>query len=42
MDVALGMIKLITDGENGSVWVNEGGQEIYEVEIPDRKTLRKN
>lgn len=36
------MIKLITEGDNGSVWVSEGGQPIYEVQIPDRRTLKKN
>ncbi|CAH1116662.1 unnamed protein product [Phaedon cochleariae] len=41
-NVAQGLIKLITEGENGSVWVSEGGQPIYEVEIPERTTLRKN
>ncbi|KAK9892192.1 hypothetical protein WA026_018997 [Henosepilachna vigintioctopunctata] len=40
-NVAKGMYTLITAGENGSVWVSEGGQAIYEVEIPDRRTLRK-
>ncbi|CAG9765090.1 unnamed protein product [Ceutorhynchus assimilis] len=41
-NVAEGMITLITKGENGSVWVSEGGQDVYEVEIPDRLSLRKN
>ncbi|XP_030766569.1 15-hydroxyprostaglandin dehydrogenase [NAD(+)]-like [Sitophilus oryzae] len=41
-NVAKGMITLITKGENGSVWVSEGGQPVYEVAIPDRTTLRKN
>ncbi|VEN35105.1 unnamed protein product [Callosobruchus maculatus] len=40
-NVAVGLIKMIQDGENGSVWVSEGNQPIYEVEIPDRLTLRK-
>ncbi|CAH2010511.1 unnamed protein product [Acanthoscelides obtectus] len=40
-NVAIGLIKMIKDGENGSVWVSEGNQPIYEVEIPDRLTLRK-
>ncbi|XP_066259392.1 15-hydroxyprostaglandin dehydrogenase [NAD(+)]-like [Euwallacea similis] len=40
-NVAEGMITLITKGENGSVWVSEGGQPVYEVAIPDRTTLRK-
>ncbi|KAJ3648862.1 hypothetical protein Zmor_020633 [Zophobas morio] len=39
--VAKGMITLITQGENGSVWVAEGGEPIYEVTIPQRQTLRK-
>ncbi|KAL3286377.1 hypothetical protein HHI36_000887 [Cryptolaemus montrouzieri] len=41
-NVARGMYTLITRGENGSVWVCEGGKPIYEVEIPDRRTLKKN
>ncbi|KAG5881900.1 hypothetical protein JTB14_004795 [Gonioctena quinquepunctata] len=40
--VAIGLIKLITQGETGSVWVAEGGQPIYEVKIPERTTIRKN
>ncbi|XP_044746815.1 15-hydroxyprostaglandin dehydrogenase [NAD(+)]-like [Coccinella septempunctata] len=40
--VAKGMYHLITHGENGSVWVCEGREPIYEVNIPDRLTLRKN
>lgn len=40
-NVAKGLITLITKGENGSVWVSEGGEPIYEVAIPDRRTLRK-
>ncbi|XP_044265345.1 15-hydroxyprostaglandin dehydrogenase [NAD(+)]-like [Tribolium madens] len=40
-NVAKGMITLITKGENGSVWVAEGGEPIYEVKIPQRQTLRK-
>nr|CAI5833673.1 unnamed protein product [Callosobruchus analis] len=40
-NVAAGLIKMIKDGENGSVWVSEGNQPVYEVEIPDRLTLRK-
>ncbi|XP_060535439.1 15-hydroxyprostaglandin dehydrogenase [NAD(+)]-like [Cylas formicarius] len=40
-NVAEGMIKIISQGENGSVWVSEGGQPIYEVAIPERTTLRK-
>lgn len=41
-NVAKGLITLITKGDNGSVWVSEGGQPIYEVAIPDRRTIRKN
>ncbi|XP_050300283.1 15-hydroxyprostaglandin dehydrogenase [NAD(+)]-like [Anthonomus grandis grandis] len=40
-NVAEGMITIITKGQNGSVWVSEGNEPIYEVEIPDRLTLRK-
>ncbi|XP_045469990.1 15-hydroxyprostaglandin dehydrogenase [NAD(+)]-like [Harmonia axyridis] len=39
--VAKGMYHLITHGDNGSVWVCEGRQPIYEVDIPDRLTLKK-
>lgn len=35
------MVKLISEGENGSIWVCEGGEIAYEVQIPDRNTLRK-
>ncbi|KAJ8972259.1 hypothetical protein NQ314_000261 [Rhamnusium bicolor] len=41
-NVAKGLYTMLTTGENGSVWVSEGGQPVYEVEIPDRNTLRKN
>jgi len=41
-NVARGMMTLITKGDNGSVWVAEGNQPIYEVIIPDRLTLRKS
>jgi len=40
-NVAKGVITLITKGDNGSVWVAEGNQPVYEVEIPDRNTLGK-
>ncbi|KAF7265642.1 hypothetical protein GWI33_020960 [Rhynchophorus ferrugineus] len=40
-NVAQGMITLITKGENGSVWVSEGGEPVYEVAIPDRTTIRR-
>lgn len=42
VNVANGMITIITKGENGSVWVSEGNQPVYEVAFPDRTTLRKN
>jgi hypothetical protein len=38
--VAKGMMHLIENGNNGSIWVAEGGQPVYEVLIPDRQTLR--
>ncbi|KAJ8983044.1 hypothetical protein NQ317_013249 [Molorchus minor] len=41
-NVAKGMFNLITQGENGSVWVSEGNEPAYEVQIPDRKSIRKN
>lgn len=41
-NVARGMMTLITKGDNGSVWVSEGNEPIYEVDIPDRLTLRKS
>jgi hypothetical protein len=34
------MIHLIKKGKNGSVWVCEGGNPAYEVQIPDRQELR--
>ncbi|CAH0550954.1 unnamed protein product [Brassicogethes aeneus] len=40
-DVAQGLITMITKGENGSVWVSEGGEPVYEVILPDLKTWRK-
>ncbi|XP_044730421.1 15-hydroxyprostaglandin dehydrogenase [NAD(+)]-like [Chrysoperla carnea] len=39
--VAQSMMAMITKGETGSVWICEGGQPIYEVEIPDRLTLKR-
>ncbi|ERL94896.1 hypothetical protein D910_12169 [Dendroctonus ponderosae] len=41
-NVAQGMITLITKGSNGSVWVSEGNEPVYEVSIPERTTLRKS
>ncbi|KAF2899024.1 hypothetical protein ILUMI_07151, partial [Ignelater luminosus] len=41
-NVARGMMTLITKGDNGSVWVCEGNEPIYEVNIPDRLTYRKS
>jgi len=38
--VAKGMIHLIEKGSSGSIWVAEGGEPVYEVNIPDRQTLR--
>lgn len=38
MGVAL--IKVLENGNNGSVWVAEA-KETYEVDIPDRRTIRK-
>ncbi|KAJ8959631.1 hypothetical protein NQ318_021818 [Aromia moschata] len=31
------VVKLVTDGENGTIWVVEGGQPAYEFIIPERK-----
>jgi len=39
-NVAKGMMHLITKGNNGSIWVSEGGEAAYEIHIPDRQTLR--
>ncbi|KAH1021890.1 hypothetical protein HUJ04_011374 [Dendroctonus ponderosae] len=41
-NVAQGMITLITKGSNGSVWVSEGNEPVYEVAIPERTTIRKS
>jgi 15-hydroxyprostaglandin dehydrogenase (NAD) len=38
--VAKGMIHLIKKGDNGSIWVCEGGEPAYEVRIPERQSLR--
>jgi len=38
--VAKGMIHLIEKGSSGSIWVAEGGEPVYEINIPDRQTLR--
>ncbi|KAJ8959630.1 hypothetical protein NQ318_021817 [Aromia moschata] len=32
------VVKLVTNGENGTIWVVEGGQPAYEFIIPERKT----
>lgn len=34
------MMKILQNGNNGSIWVCEGGQD-YEVAIPSRSELRK-
>jgi hypothetical protein len=38
--VAKGMIHLIEKGSSGSIWVAEGGQPVYEVQTPDRQSMR--
>ncbi|KAF4514137.1 UNVERIFIED_CONTAM: hypothetical protein B566_EDAN019194 [Ephemera danica] len=40
INVAKGMLHLIREAPNGSVWVAEGGEPVYRVIIPDRRTLR--
>nr|AAR84629.1 putative alcohol dehydrogenase [Gryllotalpa orientalis] len=39
-NVAKGMLHIICKASNGSVWVSEGGQPVYEVAIPERETIR--
>jgi hypothetical protein len=34
------MINLIEKGTSGSVWVAEGGEPVYEIRFPDRKSLK--
>lgn len=41
-NVARGMMTLITKGDNGSIWVCEGNEPVYEINIPDRLTYRKS
>ncbi|KAJ8960195.1 hypothetical protein NQ318_003919 [Aromia moschata] len=41
-NVAKGMMLLITNGENGSMYVAEGNKPAYEIEIPNRATFRKH
>lgn len=41
--VAKALVKVLENGENGSVWIANGG-ELYEIEIPkleDHKILRR-
>ena len=37
--VAKAMMHVIEKGSNGSVWVAEGGQPVFEYHIPDRGTF---
>ena len=39
--IAEGFLKVIKEGENGSVWVAENGEPAYEVVLPEKKDLRK-
>lgn len=34
------LVEVLEKGDSGSIWIIEGG-ELYEVEIPERKTLRR-
>jgi hypothetical protein len=34
------MIHLIENGNSGSVWVAEDGELVYEIDIPERQTLK--
>lgn len=40
-NVAQGMMHLLKTGANGSVWVSEGGNPVYEVQIPERSAMKK-
>ncbi|XP_030755035.1 15-hydroxyprostaglandin dehydrogenase [NAD(+)]-like [Sitophilus oryzae] len=39
--IAEGLNTMLNEGENGSIWVGENDEPIYEVVIPDRKTFKK-
>jgi len=38
--VAKGMIHLIEKGSSGSIWIAEGGEPVYEIDFPDRQSLK--
>ena len=40
--VAKAMMHVIESGSNGSVWVVESGEPVYEIDIPDRQNLKMN
>lgn len=40
-NVADGMMNMLKNGANGSVWVSEGNQKTYEIQIPERGDMRK-
>ncbi|XP_067003622.2 15-hydroxyprostaglandin dehydrogenase [NAD(+)] isoform X1 [Anabrus simplex] len=39
-DVAKGVLHMIRYAANGSVWVSEGGEPVYEVRIPHREEMK--
>ncbi|KAK5639743.1 hypothetical protein RI129_010554 [Pyrocoelia pectoralis] len=40
--VAKAMVKIIQEGSNGSVWIAEGGEPPYKVELPTIEDLKKS
>ncbi|CAG9837242.1 unnamed protein product [Diabrotica balteata] len=40
--VGQGIVTAITKGDHGSIWVSEGKEPAYELEVPDRRTMRKH
>ncbi|XP_050509487.1 15-hydroxyprostaglandin dehydrogenase [NAD(+)]-like [Diabrotica virgifera virgifera] len=40
--VGQGTVTAITKGEHGSIWVSEGKEPAYELDVPDRRTMRKH
>lgn len=39
---AHGLIYVIRCAQNGSVWINEDGKPVYEVQLPDTLPQKKN
>ncbi|XP_024937408.1 uncharacterized protein LOC107264179 [Cephus cinctus] len=39
-NVSQGMVHILKNAKNGTIWVSEGGEPVYEVRIPERHTLK--